>query len=435
MTASPETVLGSVIESFFQMHPDDAASRLETLPLEETVRLLQQVAPPTAAAVFERLSPQTAAQVLERVDDARARFLLETVDPSRTAPLLLRLNEEIRQRRLASLNPRAAFELTALLTYPPDTAGSLMDPRVASFRVDATVEQVMERLRALGRRRVHDILLVDGEGLLVGSVPLQDLVPAPRDKRLEELVRISTVNVIAMASREEVVEIFDRHRLTTLPVVDVEGRLLGAIRYDALVRAVEQEASLDIQSMVGVSKEERALSKVSFAVKKRLPWLQINLATAFLAAAVVGLFEETIAQFTALAVLLPVVAGQSGNTGAQALAVTMRGLTLREIRLRHWLPMILKEAGVGLCNGIAVALVTSIGAYVWSGSSGIALVIGLAMVISMALAGVAGAAIPMVLSAVGQDPAQSSSIILTTVTDVTGFFSFLGLATVFSGFL
>ena len=435
MIESGEAVLGSVLENYFQLHPDDAAGQLEALPLEETVRILLQVTPPTSAAVFERLSPQTAGQVLEQIDDEVARMLLEIVDPSRTAPLLLRMGEEVRDRRLANLSPGTAAELKTLLTYPPDTAGHLMDPRVSAFRPDATVEQVMERLRSLGRRRVHDILLVDGDGLLIGSIPLQDLVPAPREKRLEELVRISTVNVIALASREEVVEIFDRHRLTTLPVVDIEGRLLGAIRYDALVRAVEQEASLDIQTMVGVSEDERALSKVSFAVRKRLPWLQINLATAFLAAAVVGIFEDTIARFTALAVLLPVVAGQSGNTGAQALAVTMRGLTLREIRLRHWLRMTLKEATVGLCNGIAVSLVTSLGVFVWSGSGGLRLGIGLAMVISMSLAGISGAAIPMILSATGQDPAQSSSIILTTVTDVTGFFSFLGLATLFARLL
>jgi len=186
---------------------------------------------------------------------------------------------------------------------------------------------------------------------------------------------------------------------------------------------------------VGASREERALSKISFAVRKRLPWLQINLVTAFLAAAVVGIFEGTIARFTALAVLLPVVAGQSGNTGAQALAVTMRGMALREIRLRHWPRVAFKEASVGVVNGVAVAMVTSIGVYVWSRSFGLSLVIGLAMVLSMAIAGIAGAAVPMVLSALGQDPAQSSSIVLTTITDITGFLSFLGLATLFADML
>jgi magnesium transporter len=221
----------------------------------------------------------------------------------------------------------------------------------------------------------------------------------------------------------------------SLPVVDVEGRLQGVIRHDTLVDAAREEATADIQTMVGASSEERALSPVAFAVRKRLPWLQINLVTAFLAAAVVGLFESTIARFTALAVLLPVVAGQSGNTGAQALAVTMRGLALREIRVRHWLRVASKETGVALVNGLAVAVTTSLGVWVWSQSTGLALVIGLSMVISMAAAGLAGATIPIVLSALGQDPAQSSSIVLTTVTDIVGFLSFLGIATLLAGML
>jgi magnesium transporter len=188
-------------------------------------------------------------------------------------------------------------------------------------------------------------------------------------------------------------------------------------------------------TMVGVSTEERALSRVSFAVRQRLPWLQINLATAFLASFVVGLFEGTIAQFTALAVLMPVVAGQSGNTGMQALAVTMRGIALREVRLQHWPRLILKEAGVGIVNGLAIAATTMLGVFIWSQSPGLTLVIGIAMVMAMVIAGVSGAAIPLVLKALGHDPAQSSSIVMTTVTDVGGFLSFLGLATLFSRFL
>jgi magnesium transporter len=217
--------------------------------------------------------------------------------------------------------------------------------------------------------------------------------------------------------------------------VNHDGRFVDAIRQATLMSAVEQETSADIQTMVGASADERALSSPAFAVRKRLGWLQINLLTAFLAAAVVGLFENTIAKFTALAVLLPVVAGQSGNAGAQALAVTMRGLVLREISLRHWPRMVWKEAAVGLTNGLAVAATTALGVYVWSRSSGLVAVISSAMVISMVIAGVAGALVPIVLRRFGQDPAQSSSIVLTTVTDVAGFFSFLGIATLLSGLL
>jgi magnesium transporter len=220
-----------------------------------------------------------------------------------------------------------------------------------------------------------------------------------------------------------------------LPVLNHAGRFLGVIRQAELMAAVEEETSLDIQTMVGASPDERALSRPWFAVKKRLPWLQINLLTAFLAAAVVGVFESTIARFTALAVLLPVVAGQSGNAGAQALAVTMRGLILREISVRHWPAVLWKETATGVVNGLAVAATTAIGVYYWSGSLGLVYVISVAMVVSMVVAGLAGALVPILMRRFGQDPATASTIILTTVTDVVGFFSFLGIATLFAGML
>jgi magnesium transporter len=309
-----------------------------------------------------------------------------------------------------------------------------MDPRAAAFPGETSVRTVLGRLKRL-HRRVYDVFVVDPEGKAVGMVPLQELALAPSGAKLESLASPNVPQVAVTASREEIVETLAGGATPTLAVVDFDGRLLGVLRYAALMAAAESEASADIQTMVGASKEERALSPALFAVRKRLPWLQINLGTAFLAAAVVGLFEETIAQVTALAILLPVVAGQSGNSGAQALAVTMRGLFLREIRVRSWPRVILKELVVGALNGVAVALVCAGGVYFWSGSAGLSLVIGVAMVIAMVVAGMAGAAIPTILSAIGQDPAQSSSIILTTVTDVAGFFTFLGLAKLLSGML
>jgi magnesium transporter len=187
--------------------------------------------------------------------------------------------------------------------------------------------------------------------------------------------------------------------------------------------------------MVGASKDERATSSSWFALRKRMPWLQINLLTAFMAAAVVGIFEGTIAKFTALAVLLPVVAGQSGNAGAQALAVTMRGLALREIRIGQWMKVTLKEVNTGFWNGVAVAITCGIGVYFWSGQVGLVIVIASSMIIAMVMAGMAGALVPITLKRLGQDPAVASSIVLTTVTDIAGFFSFLGIATLLSGML
>jgi magnesium transporter len=396
--------------------------------------VLEAIEPGRALTVFQQLSFETAASVLERLGDERARQILIDIEPARAAALLTRIEGEVRERLLQGLPERIAKELTELMSYTDEQAGSLMDPRVTTFLPETTVEQALARLREK-KTRVDNVFLVDHEGFFSGAVVLQDIALAPQSTKLRQLVQPSPTSIKAIAPREELAEILDHYKLSSLPVVDFEERLIGVIRHQALFDAVEQDATADLQTMTGAGRDERALSKVSFAVRKRLPWLQINLATAFLAASVVGLFEDTIAKYTALAVLLPVVAGQSGNTGAQALGVTMRGLALREITLRHWLRVTIKEASVGFINGVAVAVVTMLGVYAWSGSLGLCMVIGVAMIMAMTIAGVAGAITPILLSAVGQDPAQSSSIVLTTVTDIFGFFSFLGLATLFSSML
>ncbi len=310
-----------------------------------------------------------------------------------------------------------------------------MDPRITAFSEDLTVEEALRRMRNFKEKELGAIYLMDKDRKLAGAVPLGELVTAQPQTKLKDIVRGVPAAVRVTATREEIVESLASLRLATFPVVDLNHRLVGVIRYRALLAAAEAEASADIQRMVGVSKDETALSRVGFAVRQRLPWLEINLATAFLAASVVGLFQGTIERYSALAVLLPVVAGQSGNSGMQALAVTMRGLVLREVSLRDWPRLIAKEARVGLLNGLAVAAVTMLGVLFWSHSPGLTMVIGTAMVLAMVLAGISGASVPLVLKAFGQDPAQSSSIVLTTFTDCGGFLSFLGLATLFSSLL
>lgn len=422
-------------QDYLRAHPAEAAALLETQPADEVLGVLQSVAAPVAAAVVERLVPDAAAGVLTEADQDTVVRLLPAMDPARAAALLGSIEPELRSQHLAGLDQRLADSLRMQMSFPNDSAGQFMDLRLPVFRPETTVRDALGRLRGMSPERALNVFLVDQDGRFTGTVALQQLLLAAPDDHLGELTPAARVSVLAVATREEVVEALTLHRLTSLPVVDFEGKLLGVIRYAALVEVTEEEASADMQTLVGAGKEERALSPLFFAVRKRLPWLQINLATAFLAAAVVGLFEGTIAQFTALAVLLPVVAGQSGNTGAQALAVTLRGLALREIRLRHWPRIALKEVSTGTLNGCAVALVTVIGVFVWSQSWGLCLVIGLAMVVSMMIAGLAGAGVPMVLTALRQDPAQSSSIFLTTITDIMGFLSFLGLATLLSGLL
>ncbi len=431
-TAAAERELARILVS---RHPDDAGRELETGAIDEVVDVLAAESAEHAAAALQRVTPDRAARIFDAAAPERTRQWIKVWNPNRAASVVARLDDDVRDRVLASLDPADADELRALMTYPPDVAGSLMDPRAITFRPDTPVRDVVRRLRALRRQRLQDIFLVDGEGRLVGSVPLQEVVLAEPSTRLSALAREVTPSVQATSSRDEVVEEMGRHRAQSLAVVDFEGRVLGVLRQEQLVTAAQQQATADLARMVGASADERALSPPMLAVRKRLPWLQVNLLTAFLAAAVVGLFESTIAQFTALAVLLPVVAGQSGNTGSQALAVTMRGLALREVRARHWARVAWKETRAGAINGLAVAATTSTAVWFWSGSLGLSIVIAVSMVLSMTLAGLSGACIPMILTTLRQDPAQSSSIILTTVTDVVGFFSFLGIATAMASLL
>ena len=434
---NPCTNLESALaQDFVAQHPDEAAERLEGMSPDAAVGVLSDIEPRVCSRVFDTLSPATALDILESVEPLAGGNLLLDLSPSRAGALLDALTDTRRDEILERMAPADAREFRALATYPPESAGRLRDPRIDVFRATAAVGDALARLKATrSDRTVPSLLVVDSDGGLIGTVPLHEAALANPGDSLLSLVRQLPVAVSPFASRSEVVETMQRCRLASLPVVGPGKAPLGVLRLSELIEEVGKELSADLVSMTGASKEESALSGPGFAVRKRLPWLQINLATAFLAATVVGLFEDTIARFTALAVLLPVVAGQSGNTGSQALAVVLRGLAVREITRRQLPRVALKELVAGALNGIGVAIVACAGVYIWSESVGLVAVIGTAMVLAMAIAGVAGAVIPILLDALGQDPAQSSSIILTTVTDVFGFLSFLGLATAFSSLI
>jgi len=429
------TAIQALSRSYIRDYPLDAAKRIEAMPAQEVVEALVDQPVAAIAPLFATLAPDVAADLLRRLPEPMARGLLENMSPNATLTLLGQCDQTERSRLLSLLSESLQTGLRELMDYPSDSAARLMETRIGVFRPGMAVAQALERLRQSKLRGLHSLFLVDDDNRLTARVAIHDLAIADLDQTLREIAEPASVVVQATAPRDEVVEILERSGLPNIPVVDLDGHLVGVVRYASLVKALEEAASDAVQTMVGASKDERALSPATFAVRKRQLWLQINLLTAFLAAAVVGLFENTIAQVTALAVLLPVVAGQSGNAGAQALAVTMRGLALREISVRQWRSVTVKELKVGLMNGLAIALTCGLGVLVWSGSLGLVIVIATSMVLAMIAAGFAGAIVPIVLKRLGQDPAQSSSIVLTTITDVAGFFSFLGIATLLIGML
>lgn len=423
--------LESLVRTFVESNPRDAAQAFERLDVADAVRTIEKLPFRAIGLLLERLSPHKAGQILSWMDLARTRELLATMTPRQAALILQYFEEGKREEALSGLPESIARQLRELLHYPPDTAGGMMEPRVTSIQSDLTVQGAIAALRRAPRQTLYYLYVTDPDGKLVGVLNMRDLMLAsPRDP-IDSLIHRQILAVPATMDRSEVVALMRRHRFLAVPVVDVEGRLIGVIKHDEALRASQLEAFEDLQRMVGAGGDERALSPVRTVVKRRLPWLYVNLLTAFLAAAVVGLFEGVIQQVTALAVLLPIVSGQGGNTGAQALAVVMRGLALREILAGAAKRVIVKEAIAGLLNGLAIAVVTAAAVWLWSHSPGLALVIGLAMIVNMVMAGLAGAAIPIFLKALNRDPAQASSIFLTTVTDVVGFASFLGFALLF----
>ncbi len=308
-----------------------------------------------------------------------------------------------------------------------------MTNRFIALRAEMTVEEVRELLRGRAQdERTEDIAylyVTDAAQRLVGVVSLRDLVFRREGRRMDEIVNRDVKFVRVDTDQENLVQQFERYHYLGLPVLDAEGRLVGAVKASDALEVAAKEATEDMQLMVGLSGEEHALTPWQQSIRGRLPWLYINLATAFAAALVVGAFENTIARWTALAIFLPIVAGQGGNAGMQTLTVIIRDLALGEITRGDGRRALLKEVTLGLLNGLAIGLAVGVIGWFWKGSILLGIVAGAAMLLNQLAAAVAGVMIPLGLKALRLDPALASSIFLTTVTDVAGFFFFLGLAT------
>jgi len=431
----PAQTLEALNHAFLLNFPRDAARKIETILPLEAAELLENQPAYILLPVWGYLSPGVADQILLQLPEHTAVELLTSMEAGLSATILSRFTTQQQDRFFTLLDDGVALELRELLEYPSDSAGRLMDTDITAFNENLTVEQALSQLRNRKKAEPGHLFLLNDEMQLSGQVEIQKLALADGQRILSTLASPIQAVISVLDPKSVVIEQLEKLNVDILPVIDGNNQFVGVLHGKNLLGIIKESMAADMQTMVGVSKDERALSSSWFVVKKRLPWLQINLLTAFLAAAVVGLFEETIAQYTALAILLPIAAGQSGNTGAQALAVTMRGLSLREITVRHWFRIMLKEAGAASINGVAIAITCGAGVYLWSRSTGLSLIIALAMISSMIIAAVSGALVPIIMKRLGQDPALSSSIILTTITDIAGFMSFLGIATMLSSML
>ena len=389
------------MEALSELGPEAGAALLAGRSAEEIVKLTQELPSDDAAAIIDYLPNELSAAVLE---------LLQQKKPG--------------------------GEVGELLEYAEQTAGRIMNPKVFALAEDMTAGESITAVQ--GSRDVEVVFylyVIDSRRHLVGVVSLRRLLLVAPDTPLKRIMTTDLISVRADMDQEEVARQVASYNLLAIPVVDEENKLVGVITVDDVIDVIKDEATEDVYRLAGVSGDDRVFSRPMESLRKRVPWLQVNLVTAFIAAAVVGLFENTIAKVTVLAMFMPVVAGMGGNAATQTLTVIVRGIALGELTWANTRQALLKEAAVGVGNGFACGIVAALVVWIWKGDPILGAIIGAAMVINMFVAAIAGTLIPLSLRAMKVDPALASSVFITTLTDVFGFLSFLGLATLFIRFL
>lgn len=411
------------------LEPADLGDVLAALDERERLEIVRLLPPALSGeALVEMPEEAHAEDTLAALDAETAADIVDELEDDDAADLLGELAPEDQARILASVEDREDVE--RLLRYDEESAGGLMTTQVVTVHQDATAGEALAAIRAQAEEvgDFHQVFVLDHGHHLVGILSFKGLVLAAPDRQVRDVMEEPEVTVQPSVDQEQVARLMARYNVPSLGVVDVEGRLLGRITFDDVTDVAEEEATEDLLRFGGVSADEDLGAHWGQAVRSRLPWLFVNLLTAFLAASVVVYFESTLSRLISLAVFMPVIAGMGGNTGTQALAVTIRRLALGLIPERDRARVVVKELLVGLTNGLAVAMVAGVVAVLAGLSPGYGLVIFLAMTGNLCVAGFAGAFIPILLSRLGVDPAVASSVFVTTFTDMCGFALLLGLA-------
>jgi len=415
----------------------EAANIIEGLELDEALVILQSLPSETAGKMIKNLQVSFAAGLLEGLEEQFLCQVLTQLEPHFLATLLMNTSKENRERLREHIKGSVEEQIRELLEYPQGSVGRVVTTNFLAFDKKLTAGAAIDKIRAISKKKrpTSYAYVVDDEKHLLGVLNMHDLMISDPDRKLETIMTVDVFSLHCFDEIQEAANALSKRKYFAAPVVDSQQRIIGVIKAERLIKGIQEESVQDLQRMFGAGGDEKPFSKLSFALKKRLFWLHINLVTAFMAALVVALFEGVIAKITILAVFLPVVAGQGGNAGAQSLAIVMRGIVMREIPKGQVSRLILKEGLLGVINGTVIGFVTAIVAWAWKGNPYLGVVIGLGMFFNLIFAGLAGASIPLVMKKIGVDPAQSANIILTTVTDILGFLAFLSFALIFQKFL
>ena len=422
-----------------KQHPADLAQVFSELPdkdREAAFSLLAERNGRLAMEAISELGPEAGAALLATRSAEEIAKLAQEIPSDDAAALIDYLPEELSAAVLDLMRPKESGVVENLLEYDEQTAGRIMNPHVFALSEDMTVGEAITELQTnRDVEMVFYLYVVDERRHLVGVVSLRRLLLVSPETPLKRIMTADLISARADMDQEEVARQVASYNLLAIPVVDEENKLVGVITVDDVIDVIKDEATEDIYRLAGVSGDEKVFTPAGESLRKRLPWLGVNLATAFLAAAVVGLFTNTIDLFPILAVFMPIVAGMGGNAATQTLTVIVRGIALGELSWANSRKALLKEAAVGIGNGLVLGLVAAGVAWGTRGDPVLGLVLGAAMVINMFVAATAGVLVPLGLRAAKIDPALASSVFITTLTDVFGFFSFLGLATVFARYL
>lgn len=415
------------------LHPADIAHLLESLPGDQRLRLWGLVPARLDGAVLLEASDDVREFLIADMEQDEILAAARGLDGDDVAELVPHLPSHLVPELLRSLEPKDRDQAQQALTYPEGTVGALMDFDMVAIREGERLDGVLRDLRRLERLPVHTdkLMVVDQVGNLVGTLSLQDLLVHDLEVGVAEVMETDPVRLRAEEDAEEAARQFERYDLVSAPVVNAMGQLIGRLRIDQVMDFAVESAQEDMLAQVGLEPESDLFANVWRAARSRWPWLIINLGTAFVASRVIGVFEDTIVRVVALAALMPIVASIGGNTGNQSVALTIRGLALDQLDPRNAPYLMAKEVGIGTINGL-----------IWGGAMALAtlllyqdlllgLIMGLAMLLNLCLAAVAGVGIPLGLKVLGRDPAMGSSIFLTFMTDAGGFFIFLGLAATF----
>ena len=425
----------AAITALEKLKQEDQVEVFDELDVEDQAELLPRLNPETAADIVVELDQEDQAEIAERVNDAALADILDEMEPDDAADVIGDLPEQRQQRVLAEMEE--ASDVRPLLIHPDESAGGLMTTSFLTLRPGMTAQDAIDALRdwSPDDEMPYYLFVADRDRKLVGVVSLRQLLVAQPSRLISQIMNHEVITVQVGADQEDVANLMKKYDFLALPVVDPQNRLVGIITVDDVVDVIEEEATEDVYRLGGVPDEERVWSPIGFSLRKRLPWLYVNLGTAFLAAWVVSLFEATIAKVAILAAMQSIVAGQGGNAATQRVTIIVRSLALGEAELKDAWHVLAKEALVGVLQGLAIAVVVGIGVSIWQNNPALGVVVGVAMLANLIVAGLAGASVPFALKAINIDPALASPVIVTTFTDVCGFAFSLGLATLLINYL